>query len=161
MNVDLELIALCVSILMAGLAAAIGLWNARRSRRPGDQQATEDLIRQAQAARADLAALLEQMEKVASKVEGKVDGQLQRLHDAVDHARLSIEKLQQLQTPAMDGGKRPLRLRGTLAQQVDQLAQEGLDAVEIARRAQLDVGEVELLLSLRRSRQARVEVDKT
>jgi len=136
------------------LAAAVGLAIAaavlvlaalsRRKRKSGppvDQAA------------ADLNELTGQLDALAKQLDGKVDQALRRLDEAL--AAVDAKTRQLLSAAdAMDGDEQEERaaagqLRApTRKMEILRLAGEGLDAVEIARRMKMNVGEVELLLGL-------------
>ena len=124
----------------------------RRTKRVGLQD-WQDLASQARQAQADLAELMKELDRAGDRLETRVDAKMQQLRQAVAEAE---KKMGQFRGVADDlseaGGKRPLRIGPGRGGEVAELSRQGLDPVEIARRTHLNVGEVELLLSLRRSK---------
>lgn len=158
-----ESIAFCVSLMLASGAMILGVVLHRRMRKQADLAPWRELSRQLTQAQQDVGELMRQLDRSGERLEAKVDAKLQQLRQALAEVQQKADELRNLaagNSPA--GGKRPIRVGASQGVEALALSREGLDAVEIARRMHLDVGEVELLLSLRRSHPAAsAEVDET
>lgn len=152
--IEPDAIAICGSMLLAAAAVVVAAMSFRRGRH-ADADRSGDLSRRAQQARKDLADLMGQLELAGQKLESRVDSRLQELRKLLAEAAAKAAELESL-TDSLPPhlSKRPIRAGKGRSDEVLSLCSQGLDAVEIARRTHMDVGEVELLLRLRRSQQS-------
>jgi hypothetical protein len=128
--------------LVAGaILAVLGIRLARRDRKRTDLAALRN----------DVADLAGQLEDFARRIDNRVDDRLGRLQTLLAEADKKQQELRHLTEAAGQAGDKPAIAPGGTSGQVLVLASQGLDSVEIARRLQMDVGEVELMINLHRS----------
>jgi hypothetical protein len=100
--------------------------------------------------REDVADLVRQLDRLAEDIDARVEDRADKLRGLLTRADERIADLQRLSSQSPRPAREP-PAAGSPRAEVLHLAGQGLDAVEIARRTNLDVGEVELVLSLERS----------
>ncbi len=101
--------------------------------------------------RSDVAELAGELEDYARQIDRQVAQRLEHLKALLAEAESKQQELRRLlEAAAKTATEDPGRSR-IANSQVLALASQGLDSVEIARRLQMDVGEVELILNLHRS----------
>jgi hypothetical protein len=140
---------------MLGLLAVLALiiWVVWIGRRRAKQACAreERPTRDALSSRHDLQRAMEELQvnlmEFGRDVEGRIDTRMKALEKLIADADERIEALKQAgcAAPSQAGPSPAHRL-------VYDLADQGLDKVEIARRAEMTPGEVELVLGLRRAR---------
>jgi septal ring factor EnvC (AmiA/AmiB activator) len=148
------------------LAAAFMLIGARRSRRSGGSS-REDLQRQIPSLReqmdmrANLEKLISDLETLSRQINAHIDTRFCKLEVLLKEADDKIRRLEALKSgkavPASDTSRDSES--DPLKQMVYKLADAGRTPVEIAREVNKDTGEVELILSLRRSRNGSPRID--
>ncbi len=127
------------------------MWIAQRRRARQASSRSDRISPAALDRRHSLQRAMEELEvnlmEFGRDVEARIDTKLVTLQQLIHDADERIERLQALAgTPPAQSGTSPLALK------VYELADQGLDKIEIARRADVTPGEVELILGLRRSR---------
>jgi DNA-binding NarL/FixJ family response regulator len=135
-------LALATAVVIA--ASVLGVLHVRRKRRAA-RSASRNLVPppvQPHEAVESLAKML------GEQLQARV-GKLQHLLSEVDQR---IEELQQLSGDALSASSLARSALERQQAEVLRLSGQGLDGVEIARRLELDVGEVELMLNLHRRR---------
>ncbi|MFB3893191.1 MAG: hypothetical protein ACE15C_14335 [Phycisphaerae bacterium] len=153
-----EIVGICASMLTAAAAVVLGMLTFTRRRaadgrpgRPSGDSAGAGGISD------DVRELMEQLERLAGQLDAKFDAKLDELRKALAEADVKIAEIRELvereyrQDSPQLRGKRTLKIGQALGAEVARLGRTGMDAVEIASRLKIDVGEVELFLSLDRS----------
>jgi hypothetical protein len=101
----------------------------------------------------DLRNMLAELQDLALRVDRRLNGRMERLSELIDQADRTIHRLEQRCQPGPEAlgshGHRDPACKRVLT-----LAGQGLDPVEIARRMEMDVGEVQLVLQLQETGRA-------
>lgn len=101
-----------------------------------------------------------QLKQFARRIDGELADRIERMAALLREADGKIEELHRLISAAGGQGASALRRPDDeTCVEIDRLARRGLDALEIARRTNLAVGEVELLLRLRQCRKTPIEIE--
>ncbi len=98
----------------------------------------------------DIRDLMAQLDRLAQQIDGRVEtrlADLQKLLAAADERVTQLRALLEAPQPATPA----IKIREGLNNEILRLHREGADSVEIARTMRMDVGEVELILSLQRT----------
>jgi outer membrane murein-binding lipoprotein Lpp len=154
-----DIIAVCASMLLAAAAVVLGLLGLARARssRSGPR-AAGDSARAAEACN-DVRDLMAQLDRLAAQLEGRLDACLEKVRAASAEADAKIARLQELGEGAAGEPtgrpKRPIKISEAAGLEVMRLSRTGMDPVEIARQLKVDVGEVELVLSLQRAQRVK------
>ena len=126
------------------LLAVVVVWHRRRLR-------LAPRTRTGQAAGADEPA--EALDQVARRIESRVDAKIAELRRLLADADARIAQLHHL-APPQSGQTDSATPHGTdlsrRQEEILRLHSQGMDAVRIARRMEMDVGEVDLVLNLHR-----------
>ena len=144
-----EIIGVCASMLLAAAAVAVGVLTMRRRASKGAAGPVD-----ADRACKDIRELMEQLDRLAGTVDGKIESRLNEMRQALSEAAARIAELRELaacDTESVSPHKRPIKIGQAATMEILRLARSGADPVEIARTMKMDVGEVELVLSLNRS----------
>ena len=142
--------AFAASALLAILAAAMALAKARRKRACWRDDA-DAVSLDARAARGDAAALLRQVDELAARADEAITPRMKELRELIcqaDQAAARLRREMHACGSYMPALSDPRHLK------IQELHRQGLTAAEIARRVEMTVGEVELVLNLDRARQA-------
>lgn len=112
--------------------------------------------KQTRGMQSDLEELMVEIERLTRRFASQLDAKTQRLEQLIDEADSKIARLERLSgpdaaasPPAADAGPTELHIDPT-SRSVYELADQGLEPVEIARRLSETPGKVELILALRR-----------
>jgi hypothetical protein len=95
----------------------------------------------------DVRNMLSELEQLASRIDRRLNQRMEKLTELICEADETIDRLQRRSNDAADPD-RPQGAHDPACRQVLALAGQGLDAIEIARRMEMDVGEVQLVLQL-------------
>jgi len=139
-------VLLALILLSLAMRKKAGGPSARQYRREID-----GAVREEQQLRADIEDLLKDLEQLSKRLAAQIDEGVVRLNRAIADADLRIKKLNgsAVATPqAVAPTPEPTEPR---TRQIYLLADEGLAAPEIAQRLNRHLGEVELILNLRRA----------
>jgi hypothetical protein len=91
-------------------------------------------------------------EAIPEPLAEELDARVGKLHQLLAEVDQRIEELRRLSTDALAASNLARSALERQHREVLRLSRQGLDAVEVARRLELDVGEVELMLNLQRCR---------
>lgn len=152
----------CLLAAGAGVLLAVVCFRGRlASRRPGREEISDGL-----AARADIRSLMGQLERLADGIDQRMSSRLDELKRLLAEADATIAELRSgLQRPkesdpsasphiaaqpghSPQGAQQPAERLSPRDGEVVRLASRGLDTIEIARRMNMNIGEVELILNL-------------
>ena len=101
------------------------------------------LARAEASVRDDVRRLMDELTRRADQIDRQLNDRLQALQQAMQQAD---EKLKRLESEPAGGKYRPVD--DPAHSEILRLRRQGLDLVEIARRVEMDVGEVELVVNL-------------
>lgn len=154
--------ALCLAML------SVGVLRYTRDRRAGARDLTREQrarLRDQQRVREGMEELLQQLEEVTRRIDADVGTRFAKLEGLLRAADKRIDCMQKLtgapavlapDPPKTDAGSSqpegPVEQPETRRQHVYELANTGATSITIADRLHMPVGEVELLLNLRRYR---------
>jgi methyl-accepting chemotaxis protein len=139
---ELAAVAAAASLVLGVLLLILYMVLTRQSR-----QMRKDAIAGADASmRQDVRRLMDELGHLAEQIDLRMDARIQELQEAMDRAETTLQRLG-------SGGKGPdyRPIRDPAHGEILRLDGQGLDSIEIARRMEMDVGEVELVLNLNRS----------
>ena len=137
---QIELIWISAALVASGVFLLLGVMIIRARSR----------ARQANQAISTLRELIQRTDELTGDVERRIDARIETLQHVLARADKIISAAQN-QTPPETPSEKP---RPQIPQptgkhrEILRLMQQGLDAIEIARRVQMDVGEVELVRNL-------------
>ncbi len=95
------------------------------------------------------------------RIDGELPDRLEQMIALLAEADAKIEELRRLVRVADEQCALGGRPDDVTCVEIDRLARQGLDAVEIARRTGLTVGKIELVLHLQRCRKTPIEIEKS
>lgn len=102
----------------------------------------------------DVRSMLEELEQLADRIDARLNGKIQHLSDLLNQAQGKIDRLEELSSRSARDEEDPERPHDPAGREVLRLWGQGLDPVEIARRMEMDVGEVQLVLRLEKAQRA-------
>jgi len=145
---------------LLAVAAALVLvmwWGRRRTKGTGGSggrgESLDEEVDQRQRLRRAIEKLEINLMEFSRDVEGRLDTRIRTLNKLIEDADERIARLEELEKnrpPGLSGPGTERRIP-QLHREIYDLADSGLDKVEIARRTSIPTGEVELILGLRRS----------
>ncbi|MCK4601342.1 MAG: hypothetical protein KAU28_02675 [Phycisphaerae bacterium] len=100
----------------------------------------------------DVAELMAQLDGLARRIDTTVESRLSRLQKLIDvaDARTAALGRYDAQGPSQNQPPRPSQESPQRSVKILQLKNQGMDIVEIAKQLDMNVGEVELVLNLKR-----------
>jgi len=139
----LELAALGGGITFGlGLLVMLGLFLRRRSSSPDEAEVTPlagEVVGQ------DVRTLMDELDRMAGQIDIRLNAGLQKLDESIGIAEEKIAALND-QSRQVEGAYQPVEDPAT--NEILRMNRQGLDSIEIARRMDMDVGEVELIINL-------------
>lgn len=152
MEGDLPVIAAEIALVL--VAGALGYWS-YRTRGAGSAANHSHASAQSSAeltqAAAEVRELMDRLGELSTQIDKRVDVRLDELNRALSQAQERVARLEALLEQNTGRSKGVIRLGQGAGEEAELLSRQGLDAVEIARRMNVDVGEVELILNLQKS----------
>jgi hypothetical protein len=146
-SVPLGATSLATALLVGGLALIVYWWRIRAMRKVGLIAATE--VDATPSPREVAADLQELTERLAAELDARAD-RLERLIAEADSKLAALERATS-RVPEVHIKPFPVREQSDRPfAEIYELADQGLSAVEIARRTNRPTGQVELILNLRR-----------
>ena len=139
-------VLLALLLLSLAMRKKAGGPSARQYRREID-----GAVREEQQVRADIEDLLKDLEQLSRRLSTQIDEGVARLNRAIAEADQRIKKLNGNPVAAAPNSPTPPETIEPRTRQIYVLADEGLAAPEIAQRLNRHLGEVELILNLRRA----------
>ncbi|MDY6913871.1 MAG: hypothetical protein SVT52_05390 [Planctomycetota bacterium] len=136
--------ALTVAAIVLVLLLAVFLANRRTAASSGKTLEAADAVGN------DVAELAVELDRLAEEIGRRADARLDELRRLCDEADGKIARLREL--AAVRDTKAPPPTGGLRRAEILRLNGEGLSPLEIARRVEMDAGEVELILNLTRSK---------
>ncbi|MFP4354596.1 MAG: DUF6115 domain-containing protein [Phycisphaerae bacterium] len=142
---ELAAVTASASLALGVLLLVLYLLLSRQGRR---QSVAEELRPAEKPSRSDVRRMMDELADLAEQIDVRMDSRIQQLQEAIGQADARLRQLRQSQEPPC----RPdYQTVGDPAHgEILRLDRQGLDAVEIARRMEMDIGEVELVLNLNR-----------
>ncbi|MFW6154023.1 MAG: hypothetical protein ACOC95_02305 [Planctomycetota bacterium] len=139
------------------ILATLFLRRARTKRKPSDAESRAGLQgrlhnqRRIEQARDDIEELMVHLEEVSREICGQIDTRFAKLQHAIGEADAKLAALKRAAGDPAGDDAEPL---DPVHAEICRRAADGQDAVTIAREVTMPVGEVELILSLHRDREA-------
>jgi TolA-binding protein len=99
----------------------------------------------------DIQELMDNLERLAGRIDERIDRRLAQLDNQLSQADARIAEINQKLQQDEESSHPTIRLSQATGSEIARLGKEGLETVEIARRMRMNVGEVELILSLQQS----------
>lgn len=130
----------CCAVAVAVLGRR-GAGSSRAAPGSTDSQKPADEIRE----------LMGQLDRLAGQIDRRIDDRQAQLADLLAQADQKLRQLQQALEAAPPARRPSIKLADTSVE-IMRLRSEGLAPVEIARQMRMNVGEVELVLNLQKSR---------
>ncbi len=138
---ELAAVAAAASLVLGVLLLILYMVLTRQSR-----QMRKDAIAGADASmRQDVRRLMDELGHLAEQIDLRMDARIQELQEAMGRAEKTLQRL------GSEGISDYRPIRDPAHGEILRLDGQGLDSLEIARRMEMDVGEVELVLNLNRS----------
>lgn len=150
-----------VGVLLITMSMMMGI---RKKRRRFHTQGTArdrvEELKQKHAVRGDLEQLMVEIEQLAKRFGAQLDAKTVQMERLIDEADRKISELKQLDQARRDPyqmqqptppNPQPITPDDVLKRSVYDLAEQGHDPVEIARRLDEHVGKIELILALRKT----------
>ena len=103
----------------------------------------------------DIGELVDHLEKLAGQIDERIDRRLAQVAEQLSRADARIAEMNQQLRQEQEAARPIIKLSQATGSEISRLGKEGLDAVEIARRMRMNVGEVELILNLQQSSRAK------
>lgn len=150
--------------VMIALAAGFMLIGARRRVRRGgttreEAQRQIPSLREQMDVRANLEKLLMDLQDLSRQINGHIDTRFCKLEVLLKDADEKIRRLEALNSGATVPRSATEQETDPLKQMIYKLSEMGKSSVEIAREVNKNTGEVELILSLRRSKNGPPRID--
>ena len=133
------------AVSAAAVLAAVTAY-AVRQKRMGMHEHRAD-SKQSDAA-CDIRDLMAQMESLAGQIDRRIDQRLEEMARTIAQADARIAEMNRQMAQKDEASHVSISLNQATGSEVQRLADEGKDSIEIARLLRMNVGEVELILNL-------------
>ncbi len=151
--IDWEQIAVVglAAVSAAALLAAVLAYAVRQKRMAAQEHRAESARSEAAG---DIRDLMAQMESLAGQIDRRIDQRLEEMARTIAQADARIAEMNRQMAQQDEASHVSISLNQATGSEVQRLAEEGKDSIEIARLLRMNVGEVELILNLQHSRHA-------